>query len=174
MVLTMIVTGMTEVRRHKTVVLCCNLALIGLRAPLPQACFLIATALLCRIIFRIGNKPIVEGDGIIFRCGTVTKPASRCRLALYNWRLAFSWLLNFMFFAGGLWYVSAIALCYGQTETDSMLMGWVTSTCISWFLMEPGFIFLIVMLPCLCRNSVMDLVYTRMNDIGCDLSMFLG
>ncbi len=79
-----------------------------------------------------------------------------------------------MFFAGGLWYVSSIALCYGQTETDSMLMGWVTSTCISWFIMEPGFIFLIVMLPWLCHNSVMDLIYTRMNDIGCDLSMVLG
>ena len=141
--------------------------------PLPQACFLIATALLCRIIFRVGNKPIVEGGRIIFRCGIVTKPASRCRLALYHWRFALSWLLNFMFFAGGLWYVSAVALCYGQTETDSMLMGWVSSLGVSWFVMEPGFILLIVTLPCLCQNKYMELLNNRLNDIGCDLSMLV-
>jgi hypothetical protein len=133
MVLAMIVTGMTE------------------------ACLLIATALLCRIIFRFGNKP-------------VSKPIRH----VHSWRLVLAWLLNFMFFAGGLWYMSAVALCYGREQTDKMLMGWVTSTCISWFVMEPGFIILIVALPCLCQNSLVDWCNTRMNDIGCDLSMIVG
>ena len=70
--------------------------------------------------------------------------------------------------------MSAIALCYGRAATDIMLEGWLTSTCISWFIMEPGFIILIVTLPCLCQNKYIDLLNTRLNDIGCDISMFLG
>ena len=34
--------------------------------------------------------------------------------------------------------MSAIALCYGRAATDLMLEGWVTSTCISWSVMEPS------------------------------------
>ena len=109
-IITMIVTGMSE------------------------ACLLIATALVCRIVFRYGNK-------------RVKRPVR----FIYSWYLAAAWLFNFCFFAGGLWYMSAIALCYGREQTDAMLMGWVMSTCISWFMMEPGFILLIVMLPCICK-----------------------
>ena len=43
-----------------------------------------------------------------------------------------------------------------------------------WFIMEPGFILLIVALPCLCNNHYVDTCNTRLNDIGCDISMFLG
>ena len=43
-----------------------------------------------------------------------------------------------------------------------------------WFIMEPGFILLIVALPCLCNNHYVHICNTRLNDIGCDISMFLG
>merc|ERR1712166_1234329 len=87
MILAMIVTGMTE------------------------AVMLIATALICRVMFRFGNKPIEEGQNIVFKCGTVKpKPWTRRQERFCHWRAA----------------------------TDIMLEGWVTSTCISWFIMETG------------------------------------
>ena len=112
--------------------------------------------------------------------------------------------------------MSAIALCYGRAATDTMLEGWLTSTCIScasrgltpspspnpspnpnpnpnailtltltptpaltrpltrWFFVEPGFILLIVVLPCLCNNKYVDTCNDRLGDIGCDISLFLG
>jgi len=107
--------------------------------------------------------------------GTVKpRPWSKWQSRRYHWRLGVSWMGNFIFFAVGLWYMSAIALCYGRAQTDLMLEGWVTSTCISWFIMEPGFIILIIALPCLCQNKYIDTLNTRLNDIGCDISMFLG
>ena len=115
MILAMIVTGMTE------------------------AVMLIATALICRVMFRFGNKPIEEGQNIVFKCGTVKpKPWTRRQERFYHWRYAVAWMGNFIFFAMGLWYMSAIALCYGRAQTDLMLEGWVTSTCISWCVMEPS------------------------------------
>ena len=42
------------------------------------------------------------------------------------------------------------------------------------FIMEPGFIIVLIALPCLCQNSYVDACNNRLNDIGCDLSMFLG
>lgn len=101
-----------------------------------------------------------------------------------------------------------------------MLEGWLTSTCISWFIMEPsnphhshpsspspsplpltppphpypshypsplplsppltrfimepGFILVLVFLPCICQNQYVDTCNDRLNDIGCDVSMFIG
>jgi hypothetical protein len=166
MVLTMIVTGMSE------------------------AVMLIITAIICRVMFRFGNKPIEEGQNIIalpflekvqvkgqyvFQFGTVKpKPWTRRQERFYHWRYAVAWMGNFIFFAVGLWYMSAIALCYGRAATDTMLEGWLTSTCISWFIMEPGFILIIIFLPCLCNNQYVDTCNDRLNDIGCDISMFIG
>ena len=133
MIIPMIVTGMTE------------------------ACLLIATALVCRIAFRFGNKPV-----------------RRPLRLIHSWRLALAWLFNFAFFAVGLWYMSAIALCYGREATEAMLIGWLTSTSISWFIMEPGFIVMIVVLPCLCKNAAIEKCNTCLNDIGCDMSIVLG
>ena len=114
MVLTMIVTGMSE------------------------AVMLIITAIICRVMFRYGNKPIEEGQNIVFNCGTVKpKPWTRWQERLYHWRHAVGWMGNFIFFGVGLWYMSAIALCYGRAQTDLMLEGWVTSTCISWCVIDP-------------------------------------
>ena len=100
---------------------------------------LIITALVCRIMFRYGNKPIEEGQNIVFKFGTVRpRPWSKWQSRYYHWRLGVSWMGNFIFFAVGLWYMSAIALCYGRAQTDLMLEGWLTSTCISWSAMEPS------------------------------------
>ena len=89
-------------------------------------------------MFRYGNKPIEEGQNIVFSCGTVKpKPWTRWQERRYHWRHAVGWMGNFIFFGVGLWYMSAIALCYGRAQTDLMLEGWVTSTCISWCVIEP-------------------------------------
>ena len=173
---------------------------------------MIVTAIICRVMFRYGNKPIEEGQNIVFSCGTVKpKPWTRWQERLYHWRHAVGWMGNFIFFGVGLWYMSAIALCYGRAQTDLMLEGWVTSTCISWcviepsnphhsqpsspypsplplaptphptphptltrFIMEPGFIIVLIALPCICNNQYVDTCNDRLNDIGCDVSMFLG
>ena len=42
------------------------------------------------------------------------------------------------------------------------------------FIMEPGFIIVLITLPCLCNNQYVDTCNDRLNDIGCDVSMFLG
>ena len=99
---------------------------------------LIITALVCRIMFRYGNKPIEEGQNIFWKFGTVKpKPWTRKQERIYHWRHVVGWMGNFIFFSVGLWYMSAIALCYGRKETDIMLEGWCTSTAISWRVMEP-------------------------------------
>ena len=83
-VLKMIVTGMTE------------------------AVMLIITAIFCRVMFRFGNKPIEEGQNIVFRLGSVKpKPWTRRQERFYHWRYAVAWMGNFIFFGVGLWYMSA-------------------------------------------------------------------
>jgi len=42
------------------------------------------------------------------------------------------------------------------------------------FIMEPGFIFILIALPCICNNKYVDTCNDRLGDIGCDISMFLG
>ena len=100
---------------------------------------LIITAIICRVMFRFGNKPIEEGQPIFLMWGIVKpKPWTRKEERLYHWRYAVGWMGNFIFFSVGLWYMSAIALCYGRKQTDIMLQGWLTSTCIAWCSMKPS------------------------------------
>ena len=100
---------------------------------------LIITAIICRVMFRFGNKPIEEGQPIFLMFGIVKpKPWTRKQERLYHWRHAVAWMGNFIFFSVGLWYMSAIALCYGREDTDLMLEGWLTSLCISWCVLEPS------------------------------------
>ena len=69
---------------------------------------LIITAIICRVMFRFGNKPIEEGQHIVFKCGTVKpKPWTRNQERFYHWRYAVGWMGNFIFFGVGLWYMSA-------------------------------------------------------------------
>jgi hypothetical protein len=69
---------------------------------------LIITAIICRVMFRFGNKPIEEGQHIVFKCGTVKpKPWTRNQERGYHWRYAVGWMGNFIFFSVGLWYMSA-------------------------------------------------------------------
>jgi hypothetical protein len=74
---------------------------------------LIITAIICRVMFRFGNKPIEEGQRIfkllwIKDLGTVKpKPWTRMQERGYHWRYAVGWMGNFIFFSVGLWYMSA-------------------------------------------------------------------
>ena len=74
---------------------------------------LIITAVICRVMFRFGNKPIEEGQRIfkllwIKDLGTVKpKPWTRMQERGYHWRYAVGWMGNFIFFGVGLWYMSA-------------------------------------------------------------------
>ena len=65
----------------------------------------------------------------------------------------------------------ALPLALTLTLTPNLTL---TLPLTRWFIMEPGFILLIVALPCLCNNHYVDTCNTRLNDIGCDISMFLG
>ena len=42
------------------------------------------------------------------------------------------------------------------------------------FIMEPGFILILITLPCICNNQFVDTLNDRLGDIGCDVSIFLG
>ena len=74
---------------------------------------LIITAVICRVMFRFGNKPIEEGQRVfkllwIKDLGTVKpKPWTRMQERGYHWRYAVGWMGNFIFFGVGLWYMSA-------------------------------------------------------------------
>ena len=56
---------------------------------------------------------------------------------------------------------------------EDMLIGWLMSLAVSWFMMEPTFILLIVLLPCVFQNPACDWVNDRANDIGCDCSILM-
>ena len=121
-----------------------------------EACLLILCVLVFRAVFRWGNAPVA------------LRPGRRCSL-----RFMAAWAINWAFYAGSLWTVVAYGVCFGADKTENMLLGWLTSLAVSWFLMEPGFILLIVLLPCVCRNSACAWINDRANEVGCDLSIFM-
>ena len=45
---------------------------------------------------------------------------------------------------------------------------------VSWMVMEPLWITLITLLPCLCNTKLMHWMNNRLSDLGLDLSLFLG
>jgi hypothetical protein len=98
---------------------------------------LIITAIICRVMFRFGNKPIEEGQRIfkllwIKDLGTVKpKPWTRMQERGYHWRYAVGWMGNFIFFSVGLWYMSATPTPTPTPTPTLALEGWLTSTCIS-------------------------------------------
>ena len=116
---------------------------------------LIITAMACRIVFRIGNKP------------------SKSKW-LWRARFALAWGLNMCLFVLGTWTVVAYGRCYTRTETDSMLLSFLVGCGISWGLMEPLFIVLVTMLPCFRSSRFLNWANERANDIGLDLSLVIG
>jgi hypothetical protein len=119
------------------------------------AACLIATAVVCRIAFRLGNRP-----------------ARRRWVSVAQHTAA--WAFNLGFWAGGCWVVIAYGRCMGREETDEVLIGALVGFGVSWMVMEPLWIILITLLPCLCNTKLMNWMNNRLNDLGLDLSLFLG
>ena len=53
-------------------------------------------------------------------------------------------------------------------STDAMLRGWAQGLGAAWLIMEPAFILLIVLIPCLCKNKFMAWLNDRLADLGID------
>lgn len=70
--------------------------------------------------------------------------------------------------------VVAYGRCLGRADTDRVIMSSLLGFSISWFMMEPLWIILIVAVPCLCDTRFMNTLNKRANDIGLDLSMLIG
>ena len=119
------------------------------------AACLIITAVVCRIAFRLGNRPTRR------RWGRVARHAA-------------AWAFNLGFWAGGCWVVAAYGSCMGREETDQILIGSLVGFGVSWVLMEPLWIVLITLAPCLCNTGLMRWMNDRANDVGLDLSLLLG
>ena len=119
------------------------------------AACLIVTAIVCRIAFRVGNRPTRRlWDG-------------RARQGI-------AWAFNLGFWAGGCWVIIAYGRCMGREETDEVLIGALVGFGVSWMVMEPLWIILITLLPCLCNSKFMHWTNARLNDLGLDLSLILG
>ena len=119
------------------------------------AACLIATALVCRIAFRFGNTPMQR------------KWVGRVRQGI-------AWSFNLGFWACSCWVVVAYGRCLGRKQTDQIILSGLLGFSISWFMMEPLWIVLIAVAPCLCDTPFMNSLNDRANDIGLDLSMLIG
>ena len=119
------------------------------------AACLITTAVVCRIAFRLGNQPTRR------RWVRVARHAA-------------AWAFNLGFWAGGCWVIAAYGSCMGREETDEIIIGSLVGFGVSWMLMEPLWIVLITLAPCVCDTRLMRWMNDRANDIGLDLSLLLG
>ena len=70
--------------------------------------------------------------------------------------------------------VAAYGSCIGREETDEIIVGALVGFGVSWVLMEPLWVVLITLLPCLCNTRLMNWLNDRAGDFGFDLSLFLG
>jgi hypothetical protein len=119
------------------------------------AACLIATAIVCRIAFRVGNRPTQ-------------------RLWKGRARQGIAWAFNFGFWACSCWVIVAYGRCLEREQTDQILLSSLLGFSVSWFVMEPLWILLIAVAPCLCNTRLMNWANDRANDIGLDLSMLMG
>eukprot|EP00965_Chrysotila_dentata_P140257 4636923-Pleurochrysis_carterae.AAC.2 len=90
---------------------------------------------------------------------------------LFRLRTALAWAGNLTIWACGCWVAIAYGRCMGRKSTELLLIGWATGCGISWCIMEPAWIFLIIFAPCLCNNKIMNTINDRLNDLGLDLSL---
>ena len=119
------------------------------------AACLIVTALVCRIAFRVGNRPTRRlWDG-------------RARQGI-------AWAFNLGFWACSCWVIVAYGRCLEREQTDEILLSSLLGFSVSWFVMEPLWILLITVAPCLCNTRFMNWANDRANDVGLDLSMLMG
>jgi len=121
------------------------------------ACALLLTVLISRAVFRWGNRGLYM---------------ERERLGAARYYAA--WGLSFVFFAVASWSLVAFGRCMTSDEMETMLVGWAIGCAVSWLLMEPLWVGLIVCAPCLCNNPTMQWINDRANDLGCDLALLVG
>ena len=119
------------------------------------AACLIVTAIVCRIAFRVGNRP------------TRQLWAGRSRQGI-------AWAFNLGFWACSCWVIVAYGRCLEREQTDQILLSGLLGFSVSWFVMEPLWILLIAVAPCLCNTGLMNWANDRANDVGLDLSMLMG
>ena len=144
------------------------------------AACLILTAVVCRVAFRLGNRPMR-------------------RAWVQRLRLRVAWVFNFAIWAASWWVVVAYGRCMGRAQTETILVSSLVGFSVSWFMMEPNptltltvtltltltltltrfmmeplWILLIAIAPCLCDTNFMNTLNDRANDIGLDLSMLIG
>ena len=84
------------------------------------------------------------------------------------------WAFNFGFWACSCWVIVAYGRCLEREQTDQILLSSLLGFSVSWFVMEPLWILLIAVAPCLCNTRLMNWANDRANDIGLDLSMLMG
>lgn len=116
---------------------------------------LIFTAAVCRVVFRLGNKPMRLRKQKLLR-------------------QAVAWMLNLGWWACGCWVVAAYGRCMERDETDAMVVSSLVGFGVSWLVMEPLWILLITLAPCLCNTALMNWMNDRAGDIGLDLSLLMG
>lgn len=120
-----------------------------------ESIFLVLTVLICRFVFNIGNK-------------LISTPKKR------RWRRSMGWIANLGIWASLSWITLAYGQCLGETTSQRVLTSFASGVAIGWLFMEPLFIALIVCLPCLCKNSFMEWLNDRLNDLGIDLSLVVS
>ena len=64
--------------------------------------------------------------------------------------------------------------CLEREQTDEILLSSLLGFSVSWFVMEPLWILLITVAPCLCNTRFMNWANDRANDVSLDLSMLMG
>ena len=110
------------------------------------------TAIVCRIAFRVGNRPTRRlWDG-------------RARQGI-------AWAFNLGFWACSCWVIVAYGRCLEREQTDEILLSSLLGFSVSWFVMEPLWVLLITVALCLFNTNWAN---DRANDVGLDLSMLMG
>ena len=83
------------------------------------AACLILTAVVCRVAFRLGNRPMR-------------------RAWVQRLRLRVAWVFNFAIWAASWWVVVAYGRCMGRAQTETILVSSLVGFSVSWFMMEPN------------------------------------
>ena len=98
--------------------------------------------------------------------------AALCFYHLSEYGIA--WAFNLGFWACSCWVIVAYGRCLEREQTDEILLSSLLGFSVSWFVMEPLWILLITVAPCLCNTRFMNWANDRANDVGLDLSMLMG
>jgi len=132
---------------------------------LTVAAVCLVVALVSRSIFRWGNNWLLREGAT---------PRSHCR-----WRvcakgmLALAWFLNLFFFAGTVWVAIAYGRCYDIDMTHALLRDFLISVGVSWFVVEPAQIVLIVLFPCIFNSDWAQKCFQALQNVGIDPAILM-